>query len=126
MVAGFDQARTGLEDFRSSFAQSPVAQQFAGRGDPAGHRSEEPGQGETRMFGKPLVSTLIPLGIVFVSGALGMFLQKIVLARLRRTAEKSAASWADILTKSLHERFAREGIEIPFPARTVQLRKNEE
>jgi small-conductance mechanosensitive channel len=53
------------------------------------------------MFGKPLVSTLIPLGIVFVSGALGMFLQKIVLARLRRISEKSAASWADILTRSL-------------------------
>jgi small-conductance mechanosensitive channel len=53
------------------------------------------------MFGKPLASTLIPLGIVVASGALGMFLQKVVLARLRRKAEKSAASWDDILTRSL-------------------------
>jgi small-conductance mechanosensitive channel len=53
------------------------------------------------MFGKPLASTLIPLGIVFLSAALGIFLQKIVLVRLRRKAEKSAASWDDILTRSL-------------------------
>jgi small-conductance mechanosensitive channel len=53
------------------------------------------------MFGKPLASTLVPLGIVVASGVLGMFLQKVVLARLRRKAEKSAASWDDILTRSL-------------------------
>lgn len=53
------------------------------------------------MFGMPLASILVPLGIVIVSVLLGLFLQKIVLGRLIRKAEKSAASWDDILTKSL-------------------------
>lgn len=53
------------------------------------------------MFGRPLASTLVPLGIVFVSGALGIFLQKVVFVRLRRLAEKSAAAWGEILTRSL-------------------------
>lgn len=53
------------------------------------------------MFGKPLASVLIPVGIVLVSGALGVFLQRILLGRLRRSAEKTAALWDDVLINSL-------------------------
>jgi len=96
------------------------------------------------MPGKPLASIILPAGIVLASGALGIFLQKVVFGRLRRTAERSSAAWDDILTrlsvgcvaldlslikhefvKELPERFAREGIEIPFPVRTVQIQRSE-
>lgn len=53
------------------------------------------------MPGKPLASIILPAGIVLASGALGMFLQKVVFGRLRRAAERSSAAWDDILTRSL-------------------------
>jgi len=50
---------------------------------------------------KSLASVIIPGGIVLASAALGLFLQKVVLARLGRAAKKSAAVWDDVLIKSL-------------------------
>lgn len=53
------------------------------------------------MPGKSIVAVIIPAGIVLVSAALGLFLQKALLGRLRRTAERSTAAWDDVLTRSL-------------------------
>lgn len=53
------------------------------------------------MPGKSISAVIIPAGIILVSGALGMFLQKVVFGRFRRAAERSSAVWDDILTQSL-------------------------
>ena len=53
------------------------------------------------MAGKSLTAILIPAAILLASGALGMFLQKVVFSRLRRAAKRSPAAWDDVLTRSL-------------------------
>ncbi len=53
------------------------------------------------MPGRSIVVVIIPAGIVLVSAALGIFLQKAVFGRLRRAAERSSAAWDDVLTRSL-------------------------
>ena len=53
------------------------------------------------MTGKSIASVIIPAASVLVSAALGMFLQKAVLGRLRRAAERTSAAWDDVLTRSL-------------------------
>jgi small-conductance mechanosensitive channel len=50
---------------------------------------------------RSIASIIVPAGIVLASGVLGMFLQRSVLVRLGRAAEKSSAVWDDILIKSL-------------------------
>ncbi len=53
------------------------------------------------MTDKALASVLVPAGIIVASAVLGTFLQKFVLGRLGRAAERSAAVWDDVLVKSL-------------------------
>ena len=55
---------------------------------------------------------------------LGLVLQRLIVARLRSAAERTAWKGDDVIIESLgrlHARYADEAIRIPFPTRTVEI-----